>query len=172
MFPCDPHCVDKAGPMLDLSAGRWQGQPLGPKDPIRSADEQTSIQARRGAIPRCLPRRAARPISQTGGVLNVEIRRTQIPTSSVLMEGRRSALSRYLLFQNTTRFAQFIRICRWLKLVYMWTRSPQQSAPLCTRLARKRRRDTQLLSQCLRATKCDKLSDPFLVSFTRQLGKK
>jgi hypothetical protein len=30
-----------------LYAGRWQGQPLGPKDHILSADEKTSIQARR-----------------------------------------------------------------------------------------------------------------------------
>src|SRR5262245_55653562 len=60
---------------------------------------------------------------------------------------------------NINRVAQFIGICRWLKLVYMWTRSPQRSAPLCTRLARKRRRDTQLLSQCLRATNCYKLSE-------------
>ena len=71
----------------------------GPRTPSR--DEQTSIQARRRAIPRCLPRRAARPISQTGGVLNVEIRRTRkSPQSSVLMEGRRSALSRYPLFRT------------------------------------------------------------------------
>ena len=32
--------------MLDLYAGYWQGEPLGPKDYILSADEKTSIQAR------------------------------------------------------------------------------------------------------------------------------
>jgi hypothetical protein len=47
----DPHFVEKAGPMLDLYAGMWPGQALGPKDHIRSADEKTSIQARR----RCHP---------------------------------------------------------------------------------------------------------------------
>lgn len=51
IFPRDPHFVDKAGPILDLYAGRWQGEPLGPKDHILSADEKTSIQARR----RCHP---------------------------------------------------------------------------------------------------------------------
>jgi hypothetical protein len=46
IFPRDPHFAEKAGPILDLYAGTWQGQPLGPKDPILSADEKTSIQAR------------------------------------------------------------------------------------------------------------------------------
>ena len=46
IFPRDPHFVEKAGPILDLYAGCWQGQPLGPKDYTLSADEKTSIQAR------------------------------------------------------------------------------------------------------------------------------
>jgi hypothetical protein len=46
IFPRDPHFAEKAGPILDLYGGRWQGQPLGPKDHILSADEKTSIQAR------------------------------------------------------------------------------------------------------------------------------
>jgi hypothetical protein len=46
IFPRDPCFVVKAGPILDLYAGTWQGQPLGPKDHILSADEKTSIQAR------------------------------------------------------------------------------------------------------------------------------
>src|ERR1700736_4127517 len=46
IFPRDPHFVAKAGLILDLYAGSWQGQPLGPRDYILSADEKTSIQAR------------------------------------------------------------------------------------------------------------------------------
>ena len=46
IFPRDPRFVEKAGPILDLYAGCWEGQPLGPKDHILSADEKTSIQAR------------------------------------------------------------------------------------------------------------------------------
>ena len=46
IFPRDPHFAEKAGPILDLYAGTWQGQSLGPKDHILSADEKTSIQAR------------------------------------------------------------------------------------------------------------------------------
>ena len=46
IFPRDPRFAEKAGPILDLYAGTWQGQPLGPKDHVLSADEKTSIQAR------------------------------------------------------------------------------------------------------------------------------
>ena len=46
IFPRDPRFVEKAGPILDLYAGTWEGQPLGPKDHILSADERTGIQAR------------------------------------------------------------------------------------------------------------------------------
>jgi hypothetical protein len=54
--------AEKAGPMLDLYAGLWQGQPLGPKDHILSADEKTSIQARRRCHP-SLPPAPGRPAS-------------------------------------------------------------------------------------------------------------
>lgn len=46
IFPRDPQFAEKAGPILDLYGGVWQGQRLGPKDYILSADEKTSIQAR------------------------------------------------------------------------------------------------------------------------------
>src|SRR3954464_5917382 len=79
IFPRDPHFVEKAGPILDLYAGSWQGQPLGPKDYILSADEKTSIQARarRGPAgpgpgpPRLWPASLASPPASspsTGGV--------------------------------------------------------------------------------------------------------
>jgi hypothetical protein len=47
IVPRDPHLAAKAGPILDLYAGTCQGQPLGSKAHILSADEKTSIQARR-----------------------------------------------------------------------------------------------------------------------------
>jgi hypothetical protein len=46
IFPRDPQFAEKAVPILDLYGGSWQGQALGPKDYILSADEKTSIQAR------------------------------------------------------------------------------------------------------------------------------
>jgi hypothetical protein len=59
-FPRDPRFAEKAGPILDLYAGLWQGQPLGPKDHILSADEKTSIQARLRCHP-SLPPAPGRP---------------------------------------------------------------------------------------------------------------
>jgi DDE superfamily endonuclease len=47
IFPRDPAFADKAGPILDLYAGFWEGRPLGKRDYILSSDEKTSIQARR-----------------------------------------------------------------------------------------------------------------------------
>jgi hypothetical protein len=60
IFPRDPRFAEKAGPILDLYAGIWQGQPLGPKDHILSADEKTSIQARIRCHP-SLPLASNRP---------------------------------------------------------------------------------------------------------------
>src|SRR5262245_35051641 len=60
IFPRDPYFAQKAGPILDLYAGTWQGQPLGPKDHILSADEKTSIQARIRCHP-SLPPAPGRP---------------------------------------------------------------------------------------------------------------
>jgi hypothetical protein len=60
IFPRDPQFAEKAGPILDLYAGTWQGQSLGPKDYILSADEKTSIQARIRCHP-ALPPAPGRP---------------------------------------------------------------------------------------------------------------
>jgi hypothetical protein len=46
LFPKDPQFAEKAGPILDLYAGHWEGQPLGAGDFVLSMDEKTSIQAR------------------------------------------------------------------------------------------------------------------------------
>src|SRR5262249_2760411 len=70
--------------------------------------------------------------------------------------------------------AQCIGTCRWLKLVDIWTRPPPGSAPLGTRLARTRRRDTQRLGQCFRATNGYKLSEKLMdkdEELLRVLGK-
>src|SRR5205823_2998394 len=46
IFPRDPDFELKAGRILDLYEGVWEGQPLLPEDCVLSADEKTSIQAR------------------------------------------------------------------------------------------------------------------------------
>jgi hypothetical protein len=47
IFPIDPDFARKAGRILDLYEGRWEGKLLEPGDCIISADEKPSIQARR-----------------------------------------------------------------------------------------------------------------------------
>src|SRR6516162_3812881 len=60
IFPRDPNFADKAGPILDLYARVWEGAPLGANDYVISADEKTSIQARRRKQP-TLPSAPNRP---------------------------------------------------------------------------------------------------------------
>lgn len=47
IFPTDPAFLEKAGPVLDLYQGRWQGKLLHPGEFVICADEKPSIQARR-----------------------------------------------------------------------------------------------------------------------------
>lgn len=56
VFPCDPDFDVKAGRVLDLYAGRWQGRPLHASDVVLSSDEKTSLQARRHRHPETPPR--------------------------------------------------------------------------------------------------------------------
>jgi DDE superfamily endonuclease len=46
IFPRDPRFAEKAGPILDLYEGRWEGQRLEPGDFVVCADEKPSIQGR------------------------------------------------------------------------------------------------------------------------------
>jgi len=62
LFPRDPHFAQKAAPVLDLYQRCWEGQPLHDDEFVISADEKTSIQARRrthASVP-TRPRRAMR----------------------------------------------------------------------------------------------------------------
>ncbi|MCL4424859.1 MAG: IS630 family transposase [Firmicutes bacterium] len=47
LYPRDPHFIEKAGRVLDLYARIWDGKPLAHDEYVLSADEKTSIQARR-----------------------------------------------------------------------------------------------------------------------------
>jgi hypothetical protein len=63
IFPTDPNFAEKAGPILDLYAGRWDGKLLEPGDCVICADEKPSIQARR-RIARTQPPAAQVPRGQ------------------------------------------------------------------------------------------------------------
>jgi hypothetical protein len=56
IWPRDPLFYERAAPALDLYAGYWHGKPLGEDDFVLSADEKTSIQARRRLHRRCVAR--------------------------------------------------------------------------------------------------------------------
>jgi transposase len=54
----DPQFATRAGRVLDLYAGIWDGRPLGPDDYVICADEKTSIQARCRCHPTLAPGKA------------------------------------------------------------------------------------------------------------------
>ena len=56
IFPRDPRFRERAGPVLDLYQGCWEGQPLGEREYVVSTDEKTSIQARGPIHPTRPPR--------------------------------------------------------------------------------------------------------------------
>jgi hypothetical protein len=58
IFPRDPDFGAKAAAVLDLVAGVFEGQPLGPGELVVCADEKTSIQARCRCHPSVPPGRA------------------------------------------------------------------------------------------------------------------
>jgi len=62
IFPRDPDFAEKAGRLLDLYAREWEGKPLKDDEFVISADEKTSIQARRRKHPThaCRPRKSMR----------------------------------------------------------------------------------------------------------------
>ena len=62
IFPRDPDFRAKAGRVLDLYEGRWQGRLLEPGDFVVCADEKPSIQARARKAP-------TRPAAPGGGLL-------------------------------------------------------------------------------------------------------
>lgn len=62
IFPRDPQFAAKAGRVLDLYHGQWEGHQLGKDEYVLSADEKPGIQARARAHPTtpCRPRQAMR----------------------------------------------------------------------------------------------------------------
>jgi len=55
ILPRDPNFLDRAGPILDLYEGRWEGKLLEPGDCVISADAKPSIQARSRIHPAAPP---------------------------------------------------------------------------------------------------------------------
>jgi len=55
IWPRDPLFAGKAGRVLDLYHGIWEGSPLGERDYVICCDEKTSIQARERVVPSTPP---------------------------------------------------------------------------------------------------------------------
>ena len=71
IFPRDPDFLEKAGRVLDLYQGRWEGKLLEPGDFVICADAKPSIQARR----RIQPHRPAGAGRRTAGRARVRAAR-------------------------------------------------------------------------------------------------
>jgi hypothetical protein len=59
IFPRDPRFAEKAGRVLDLYEGRWEGQLLEPGDFVVCADEKPSTRPARASTPASPPRPVA-----------------------------------------------------------------------------------------------------------------
>jgi hypothetical protein len=60
IFPRDPEFTAKAGRILDLYAGRWEGELLHPGDYVVCCDEKPSVQARARKHPTLPAKRAVK----------------------------------------------------------------------------------------------------------------
>jgi DDE superfamily endonuclease len=85
IFPTDPEFAERAGPVLDLYQGRWEGRLLHPGDLVICADEKPSIQARS----RIHPTLASSPGSRGQRVEHTYERRGALTYLAALDIGRR-----------------------------------------------------------------------------------
>lgn len=91
IFPTDPDFAKKAGPILDLYAGRFEGRLLHPGEYVISADEKPSIQARQ-RINETLPAKAG--IDRGQRVEHTYRRRGALTYLAALDIGRSGTLKR------------------------------------------------------------------------------
>ena len=102
IFPRDPHFEQKAGAVLDLYQGIWEGKLLGEGDYVLCTDEKTSIQARRRLAP------TAGPQSHRAGRIEHEYERMGALAYSVAWDVHRAKV--FGLCQPTTGIEPFHRL--------------------------------------------------------------
>jgi hypothetical protein len=102
IFPRDPDFAAKAGRVLDLHERRWEGVPLRPTDFVFSADEKTSVQARRRKQP-TLPGASGRPTRVEHDYVPVLEMETAAPTDPTGLNNPGSLVD--LLAFGVARFA-------------------------------------------------------------------
>jgi hypothetical protein len=116
IFPRDPLFEEKAGAVLDLYAGTWDGQPLSDADCVICADEKTSIQARR-RIHRTSPPRPGVPMR-----VEHEYQRRGAWAYLAAWDVRRARV--YGRCEHTTGIVPFDRLVR-----QVMSQQPYRSAP-------------------------------------------
>jgi len=121
IFPTDPAFLEKAGPVLDLYQGRWQGKLLHPGEFVICADEKPSIQAR-ARIHETLP---PAPRSRGQRVEHTYQRRGALTYLAALDIGRRGRRNPRVLGRSEARggIASFDRLVR-----QVMTKQPYASA--------------------------------------------
>jgi hypothetical protein len=102
IWPRDPLFAEKAGRVLDLYHGVWEGRPLGRRDYVISTDEKTSIQARKRLVP-TTPPGPSRP-----GRVEHEYERRGALAYVAAWDVRRAKV--FGLCQNTTGIEPFHRL--------------------------------------------------------------
>jgi len=55
IFPRDPRFAEKAGPILDLYAGTWEGKPLSTKDYVLSMERRRAFKHVNARMTKCRP---------------------------------------------------------------------------------------------------------------------
>jgi hypothetical protein len=116
IFPRDSRFAEKAGPVLDLYAGCWEGTALDPADCLLSADEKTSIQAR-GRLQPTLP-----PLPGVPAQVEQEYRRGGALAYLAAWDVRRGLIQGRC--EATTGKAPFARL-----VDQVMTQEPYRSAP-------------------------------------------
>jgi hypothetical protein len=120
IFPTDPDFAEKAGRILDLYEGRWEGKLLHPGDCIISADEKPSIQIHLAAL---LPHRETF-LARSRQVRGAGIARTDGACLLGMRSARRAFRHRGAVADEPLRSAIAIRV----RLAYALARAANSAS--------------------------------------------
>jgi hypothetical protein len=91
MFPRDPHFAARAGPILDLYQGRWQGERLHPGDYVLCADENPRSKRATASTARCRQPAGRHAASASNTTTNARARSATSPPG--MPSARRSSIA-------------------------------------------------------------------------------
>lgn len=99
VFPTDPAFLERAGPVLDLYQGRWQGRLLHPGEFVICADEKPSIQARARVHPSLAPSPGSRG-QRSSTPTSARVRSPTLPRSTSAAAGAGAARRVFWIVDN------------------------------------------------------------------------